>query len=114
MEMTIFLSMRSTSSKAYLALRIRLMRICNTLCRSTRIAGTSEKCRGLCQLRRLGATKPLHDEAGGNIYAVEHVTDIVQDAGRYFRHASETRSFEQLLLRKTQRFLCFAVLRHVA
>src|SRR6266702_4249955 len=44
-EITIFLSMRSTSSKAYLALRIILMRICNTLCRSTRIGGAAENCR---------------------------------------------------------------------
>ena len=44
-EIIIFLSMRSTSSSAYLALRIRLIRICNTLCRSTRTGGTAENCR---------------------------------------------------------------------
>ena len=45
MRIVIRLSGRFESSSAYFALRIRLMRICRTLCRSTQTSGTEAKSR---------------------------------------------------------------------
>ena len=73
-----------------------------------------KKRRGLGQLRRFRASQFFNYQSGRNIYAIQNVTDVVQHAGCDFRHAGETRCFEQLLLRLTQRLLRLPPLRHIA
>ena len=45
-----------------------------------------------------GLLHALHDQAGGNVDAVEHVADVVEDVGGYFRHPAQAGSFQQLFV----------------
>ena len=50
---------------------------------------------GAAQIGELGLPQPVADEGGGDADAVEHVADVVQDAGGHFGHAGLARGFEQ-------------------
>ena len=42
------------------------------------------------------------DDGGGDIHAVQHVADVVEDAGRDFRHPRQAGELDQTLLRLGQ------------
>ena len=56
----------------------------------------AQQCDDFGQVGGLGVPEAVGQAGGGDIDAVEHVADIVQDARRHFRHAGLTRRLTEL------------------